>query len=340
MLAGRNVLKDPGIIVGPIAFILGAIINVIFNLVYNVLGIHTNSLGISIIILTVFVRLLMTPIAYHQQKSMFKMQALQPEMKKIQEKYKGAMSDPELQRKMNMEMQKLYADNNYNQLAGCLPMLIQLPIFLGLYHVMQNPFKYIDIINTVYSQISDIVLNAAQTNDTVMNLVVEFGKLGNIPAGTQIDANVFSRIMNILGPDQMKSLGTAISSADFTSLYDKKNAIEYFMGLNLTETVGLSLSPRLIIPILSGGTTWLSSWLMSRKNKPTDPAMVTQQRIMSITMPLMMAWITTSLPGGIGVYWITSNLCMIIQQFFINKRLSKHPIVTVKAKGSKAKGGK
>ena len=85
------------------------------------------------------------------------------------------------------------------------------------------------------------------------------------------------------------------------------------MGLNLTETVGLSLSPRLIIPILSGGTTWLSSWLMSRKNKPTDPAMVTQQRIMSITMPLMMAWITTSLPGGIGVYWITSNLCMIIQ---------------------------
>ena len=237
-------------------------------------------------------------------------------------------------------MQKLYADNNYNQLAGCLPMLIQLPIFLGLYHVMQNPFKYIDIINTVYSQISDIVLNAAQSNDTVMNLVVEFGKLGNIPAGTQIDANVFSRIMNILGPDQMKSLGTAISSADFTSLYDKKNAIEYFMGLNLTETVGLSLSPRLIIPILSGGTTWLSSWLMSRKNKPTDPAMVTQQRIMSITMPLMMAWITTSLPGGIGVYWITSNLCMIIQQFFINKRLSKHPIVTVNAKGSKAKGGK
>ena len=91
--------------------------------------------------------------------------------------------------------------------------------------------------------------------------------------------------MNILGPDQMKSLGTAISSADFTSLYDKKNAIEYFMGLNLTETVGLSLSPRLIIPILSGGTTWLSSWLMSRKNKPTDPAMVTQQRIMSITIP-------------------------------------------------------
>ena len=159
MLAGRNVLKDPGIIVGPIAFILGAIINVIFNLVYNVLGIHTNSLGISIIILTVFVRLLMTPIAYHQQKSMFKMQALQPEMKKIQEKYKGAMSDPELQRKMNMEMQKLYADNNYNQLAGCLPMLIQLPIFLGLYHVMQNPFKYIDIINTVYSQISDMLLS-------------------------------------------------------------------------------------------------------------------------------------------------------------------------------------
>jgi YidC/Oxa1 family membrane protein insertase len=64
---------------------------------------------------------------------------------------------------------------------------------------------------------------------------------------------------------------------------------------------------------------------MQRKNKPTDAAMIQQQRIMNIVMPLMMAWITTSLPGGIGIYWITSNLFQVIQQVVLNRHFEKHP---------------
>ena len=338
----RNIMDDPGVIVGPIAWILGHVIDFFFNIIYS-LGIHANSLGISIILLTIFTRCLMIPLSYKQQKSMFKMQALSPELKKIQEKYKGSTTDPEIQRKMQMETQKLYSENNVSPFSGCLPMLIQLPIFLGLYHVMQNPFKYIDIINQVYTQLSTIVLTAAQSDSTVLELVRSFGQFGSVPDGTTIDVNLFNRIINILGPAEVDQLKTAIASADFDTAYATKNSIEYFLGLNLTETVGFSLTPKLIIPILSGVTTFLSSWLMTKKNKTTDPAMKSQQRIMNITMPLMMAWITMSLPGGIGVYWIVSNIFQLCQQFFLNRHFEKigaAEIIVPKEKKHKKGGNK
>jgi YidC/Oxa1 family membrane protein insertase len=267
----------------------------------------------------------MTPIAYRQQKSMFKMQAMQPQLKKIQDRYKDAMSDPELQRKMNMEIQKVYSDNDYNALAGCLPLLIQLPIFYGLYRVMQNPYAFIDGIGDIYNQISTIVLNTAGSNSKVLDLVSQFSTLGGLSNGDTVNTELFNRILNILSPEQVKQLMEAVGSSDLNTLYSSKVAIESFLGLDLTETVGLSLSVKLIIPVLSGLTTFLTSWLMQRKNKPTDAAMIQQQRIMNIVMPLMMAWITTSLPGGIGIYWITSNLFQVIQQVVLNRHFEKHP---------------
>ena len=342
LAVSRNIMKDPGVIVGPIAWILGHVIDFFFNIIYS-LGIHANSLGISIILLTIFTRCLMIPLSYKQQKSMFKMQALSPELKKIQEKYKGSTTDPEIQRKMQMETQKLYSENNVSPFSGCLPMLIQLPIFLGLYHVMQNPFKYIEIINQVYTQLSTIVLTAAQSDSTVLELVRSFAQFGSVPHGTTIDVNLFNRIINILDPGEVDQLRTSIASADFDTAYATKNSIEYFLGLNLTETVGFSLTPKLIIPILSGVTTFLSSWLMTKKNKTTDPAMKSQQRIMNITMPLMMAWITMSLPGGIGVYWIVSNIFQLCQQFFLNRHFEKigaAEIIVPKEKKHKKGGNK
>ncbi len=338
LVVARNVMKDPGIIVGPISWILGQVINIFFSIIYK-LGIHGNALGISIILLTIFTRLLMTPIAYKQQKSMFKIQALAPELKKIQEKYKDSQTDPEVARKMQMETQKLYQENDCSPFSGCLPMFIQLPIFFGLYHVMQNPFKYIDIINQIYTAFSTEVLTVAATNETVRNLVLHFGELCKIPDGTQIVPAVFNRIINVLEPSDVTQLLDAVNSSALKDIYAQKVSIEYFLGLNLTETVGFSLSPKLLIPILSGATTYLSSWLMQRKNPTTDPAMKSQQRIMNITMPLMMAWITTSLPGGIGIYWITSNIFMVLQQVVLNRHFSKSGALDIVVPKTK-KGGK
>ena len=337
LMASMNIMKDPGIIVGPIAWLLGHVVNFFFNIVYTMTVEH--SLGISIILMTIFTRCLLIPFAVKQQKSMYIMQKIQPEMKKIQDKYKGGMSDPEIQKKMNMETQKLYSKYNYNPFGGCLPMLIQLPIFLGLYQIMQHPFQYINEINTIYSSISEIVLTLASSNTGVMDLVKEFSMgTAGLTAGTEVTVDIFNRIINILSPEQVKSLVEAAGTSDLMSIYDTKQVIETFMGINLTETVGFALNIKLLIPILSGATTFLSSWLMSRKNKTTDPAMRSQQRIMNITMPLVMMWITTSIPAGVGLYWITSNTFMVAQQLVLNKMMD-NKLKAEEAEG-KTKGGK
>jgi len=101
-------------------------------------GIHTLipnnniSFGLTIILFTVIIRLILLPLSVKQIKSTAKMSAIQPEMKKVQAKYK---SDPQ---KAQQEVMKLYKENGVNPMGGCLPMIIQMPILFALYAVFQN----------------------------------------------------------------------------------------------------------------------------------------------------------------------------------------------------------
>lgn len=339
-LAGVSLMNEPGIIVGPIAWILGKIVNILFNIIYSLDLTSASALGITIILFTIFVRCLMLPIAYNQQKSMYKTRKVQPQINKLREKYKDMMDDPEVQKKISMETQKIYRENDVNPLAGCLPAIIQMPIFFGLYYIMRHPFAYIDVLNEIYTAFSDAFLNAAGTDSSVMELFREFCTYANIKAGTNVDIDTFNRILNVLSPAQVKEITEAVKGVDLSALYEQKLQIETFCGINLTETIGLSLSPKLLLPILSGATTFLSSWLMSRKNTSTDPMMKSQQKMMNITMPLIMAWFTASVPAGIGVYWITGNIVLVVQQFFLNLHFEKKEKSEAENNEGKKNGGK
>lgn len=321
ILLASRLMREPGIIVGPIAKLLGLVINVLFNVVYGFT--QENSLGITIILFTIFVRLLMIPIAYKQQESMFVMRKIQPQIQKVQDKYKGMMNDPEIQRKMSMETQRIYRENNYNMFSGCLPLIIQMPIFFGLYYVMRHPFLYIDTINTIYEGLSDKIMDSinAGGKDIVALFTQICTELKMEPG--EIKLSEFKYILNAIDPEQVKKFVDLTGSGSVESLYNQKTVIEGFLGLNLTETVGFAFNRKLILPVLSGFTTWLQTWLMSRKNTPADPTMQSQQKVMNITMPLIMAWFTTSVPAGLGVYWVTGNVFMIIQQWILTKHFEK-----------------
>ena len=122
---------------GFIAVPLGYLLTFIYKLVGNY--------GISLIILTVLVKLLLYPLYFKQIKSTASMSSLQPKMKAIQEKYKN---DKE---KMNEEMGKLYKEENINPMGGCLPMLIQLPIIMGRFTLLRNPMRYIADENMIFA---------------------------------------------------------------------------------------------------------------------------------------------------------------------------------------------
>lgn len=120
----------------PIYNFFGAILAFFYGLVPN--------LGVSIILLTVVVMLALFPLTAKQAKAMMHMQRAQPEIKKLQAKYKHD------RQKLNEEIMKFYQENSINPLAGCLPLLVQMPIFFALFHVMRNPYKYIPLDSDLY----------------------------------------------------------------------------------------------------------------------------------------------------------------------------------------------
>ncbi len=124
--------------------------------------------GWAIIALTVLVRAVLWPVSRSQMKAMKAMQELQPKMKSIQERYK---TDPQ---KMQAEMMKLYKDHKFNPLGGCLPMLVQLPLFLGLYWAISNPQFMTGEdptwLNMVHLKHTGIITHAGRSNDGEMSV--------------------------------------------------------------------------------------------------------------------------------------------------------------------------
>jgi YidC/Oxa1 family membrane protein insertase len=118
-----------GSIFDPVYNFFGAILAFFYGIIPN--------LGVSIILLTVLVMLVMFPLTAKQAKSMLSMQRAQPEIKKLQAKYKHDRA------KLNEEMMKFYQENKINPLAGCLPLLVQMPVFLALFRVMRDPYKHV-----------------------------------------------------------------------------------------------------------------------------------------------------------------------------------------------------
>jgi YidC/Oxa1 family membrane protein insertase len=108
------------------------------------------NLGVSIILLTFTIMLLLYPLTAKQARSMIAMQMHQPEIKRIQAKFKND------RQKMNEEVMKYYQEHKINPLAGCLPLVIQLPIFFALFHVLRNAYKYVPESSDLYRALCTI----------------------------------------------------------------------------------------------------------------------------------------------------------------------------------------
>jgi YidC/Oxa1 family membrane protein insertase len=217
----------------------------IFDLL-NWLFHHIGNFGVAIICLTLIVRGLMFPIAQKQFQSMAAMRKLQPKMKAIQERYK------EDKPKLQQEMMKLYQEEKINPAAGCLPILLQIPIFYALYKVL---------LVSVEMRHQPFVL----------------------------------WIRDLSAPDHLTPINL-IGLLDFTP--------PGFLLLG-------------VLPILLGVTMWLQFKL---NPAPMDP---TQAQIFAI-MPWVMMFVMAPFASGLQLYWVTSNILTILQQWWLYKKYGLH----------------
>lgn len=281
----------------------------LLNLLYNLFG---QNYGWALVGFTLLVNLILLPLTLKQQKSTAELQLIQPELAKIQAKYKN---DKE---KLNTETLKLYQKYNINPMGGCLPLLIQMPIILILYQVIIKPLSYMQ------------GLTAAQLTE-LQTLVY-----GNADKATKVLSEV------TLASDTSKLSSDVLSTLSFKFTNINLN----FFGFDLGVTPSFS-NPGImwIIPIMAGVTTYLLSWYTmkqsnaskpdtEKKNGEPDPA--SQMQTMNKIMPLITVYFAFNFAAGIGFYWIMNNVFRFLQQMIINKvTLGKKDPLVIDGKSKK-----
>ncbi|MCM1158786.1 MAG: YidC/Oxa1 family membrane protein insertase [Bacteroidales bacterium] len=320
-------LTTQGGILGPFSWIFGKLLDLIYNLLAGGDGIA--NIGICIILFTVIVKLILFPLTFHQQKSSKINMVIQPELQKIQKKYKDR-KDQESMLKQQQEIQAVYDKYGTSMTNGCLPTLIQFPIIMALYRVIQNIPAYVGQVKNMYSPIAQSVLD--NQGGKTQQFLIDFVKDNSI-SGASYAINQFkeaaevgvNNVIDVLSNFGVSHLNTLLDTlnltgnADLTANIDKIDQIHSFiLGINISEAPGYKLSWALLIPISSAVFNYLSMKLTSGKQEQVDDTANTMMKSMQITMPLMSIFICISLPAGIGIYWSISALISLLTQLVVN----------------------
>ena len=264
----------------------------LFDAIANVLAYCydlTNSFGGAIMLLTLAVMIVVTPLTLKSTRSMIAMQQLQPELRKLQAKYKDD------RQKLNEEMMAFYKEHNINPLGGCLPLLVQMPVFIVLYRVLLGLVK-----------------------------LPGFGEDMGRAAG------LFARVPSAGGLYQgFGTFDPGYLSHD-TALYQALDSAREmnFVGLDLADNVMNTLSdglvaalPYLVLVALIGFTAWYQQRQIQARNAGNQPQVNPQQQMLMKIMPFFLPVISLTLPAGIVLYFLVSNTFRIAQQAFITRTM-------------------
>jgi YidC/Oxa1 family membrane protein insertase len=241
--------------------------------------------GVVIILLTLLIRVILLPLGIKQIRSMQAMQSIQPEIKKIQQKYKGRR-DVQSRQKVNEETMRLYKEYGVNPLSGCLPMLLQIPVLITLFAVLQFPKGMTHIPHNDANPVVGLPQDSRLYVD-IARQRTQFLGINLLCAATQAGTTVEVDPSAQGVPDAPKSL-------------DCGNG-------------GLVRIPFYVLLALMIGTTYYQS----RQMQKATPAQNPQQQMLTRIMPVFFGFIGLRFPAGLVIYWTTTNLVQIAQQHFM-----------------------
>lgn len=326
--------KSNTIIIGQVATILGLLMNAIFTFTNGVFGIQ--NIGVCIILFTLIIYALLTPITIKQQKFSKMSAVMNPELQAINKKYRNKKDQASMM-KMNEETQALYEKYGVSPMGTCLPLLIQMPILFALYRVIWNIPAYVASVKDAFIPLVEALLktNGSQTFLTeIVGNQVNFEKLG-YTVNSAVDALYKFKPANWTAlAEEFPQLSNLITQT--TSELDKMN---YFLGLNISNSPmsailenfkaqnWILLISALLIPILAGLSQWITVKLMPQAADNSaageENTMASSMKMMNNMMPLMSVFFCLSLPIGLGIYWIAGAVFRSIQQVVVNRHMEK-----------------
>jgi len=331
--------QEDGLIMGPISWVLGKILNLIY-MFFDLFGI--NNIVICIILFTIIIKMLMLPMTIKQQKFSKLSAKMNPELTKISEKYKNK-KDQDSVRRQQMETQAVYDKYGANPMGGCLPMLITLPILFALYRVIYKVPAYINDIYVLYEGIANafigienhiaIITDFVSTNSIA--ITNELKDIADYTVGSETYLNYIIDIFSKFNAENWEAFlsvpevasNSVITAFKDTNISEIIHVNKFIFNMSILDMAGWKF-PGILIPIFAGGLQFLQGKFMSSNsnNKNTkaneDPTAQTMKS-MNTVMPIMSIFICAMMPIGAGMYWITSSVVQIVQQFFINRYMDK-----------------
>ena len=351
----------PGSILGPIAKLLGMLMDWIYSGISDITGGRVESVVLSIVIITIIIYMCLLPLTIKQQKFSKLSQKMQPEMQAIQAKYKDKKDQASMMA-MQEETQLLYQKYGISPMGSCVQMLIQMPILLALYRVFYNIPAYLSGVKGSFTGLVDSIQQTSGYQDTLVSLMEKY----NVVTSSGLNAsNAASKLADASGDtlnNYIIDILYKLPSKGWDALMDGKffdgiqSAVEkthdallhfnYFLGLNISDTPWYIIKSNftdkpdkwllfvilaLLIPVLSYLTQMLNIKLMPQAANGNDQ-MANQMKMMNLMMPLMSLFICFTVPVGLGIYWICSALVRGIQQFFVNRHIENLDLEAVMAK--------
>lgn len=340
-MSGIILTQNQTFIIGPVAKLLGYLMEGIFFCLDKI-GIP--NIGLSIILFTIVIYLLMMPLTIKQQKFSKLSAKMNPELQAIQAKYKGKKDNDSAMR-MNEETQAVYAKYGVSPTGSCLQLIIQMPILFALYRVIYAMPAYVGKIKEAFFPLVDKLIAQAgsvefiQTFKDSAMFSKQFTNEAFTSGNIEYVQNTFIDVLNRASTLEWHSLIDNFPSlgADVTNTLTTLEKYNNFLGLNIANSPSFTMKEALAngtylmvvaalaIPVLSALTQWINTKLMPQPDNSSsqDNPMASSMKTMNLMMPIMSAVFCYTLPAGMGLYWIAGSVVRSVQQVLINKHIDK-----------------
>lgn len=298
----------------------------------------TGSYMLALFAFALLIEILMLPLAIYQQKNSIKQARLRPKEMAIKKKYAGRNDNATLQ-KMRMETQELYQRENFNQMSGCLPLLIQLPIVMALYNVVINPLLYVMRMSTeAITALQYYVTTAAEQGGLGLTLSSSRGTIEYVSLLKEKGLDFFGGLADFVDGGTVEAIESLKGNG---AAYFEELEGAFSKGLPNLQALGMNLGKApidvfsnhssigewllILVPILTFAVYFLSSKLTRKFSyqAPTaaDADMGCSYKIMDFVMPAMSTYFAFIVPAAVGVYWMFRSVVGTAERFIIQKAM-------------------
>lgn len=269
--------------------------------------------GLAIILFTFLTKIVLFPISLKVQKNSIKMVKLKPQLDEIAVRYAGDKD------KIAEEQIKLYDEEHYSPAAGCLPMLLQIPLILGVINVIYNPLKHLLHLD------SQVI--SAFVNKTMEILSIE-------KVGSSMHMKVIQTVNNSQYLGEFQSLQGTLTNYNVNEIINSiQNFDVSFLGMNLLEMPSIfNVNIIWFVPVLATLSVLLLCIIQNKENVLQREQGFFGKWGVSIFLILFTLYFTFTVPVGVGIYWIFTNLFSIVQIYILNAMYNPKKYIDYEAK--------